>query len=45
MTFRILGTPQRYVQGPGAIARLGAEIDIAGGGPVAIIADFIAEDF
>lgn len=44
MTFRILGTPQRYVQGPGATARLGEEVDIAGGGPVAIIADPVARE-
>lgn len=43
MTFRILGTPQRYVQGPGAIERLGAEIEIAGGGPVAAIVDPVAQ--
>ena len=44
MTFRILGTPQRYVQGPGASDRLAEEIDIAGGGSVAIIADPVANE-
>ena len=43
MAFRILGSPQRYVQGPGAIERLGAEIKIAGDGPVAVIADPVAQ--
>ena len=41
---RILGAPQRYVQGPGAIDRLGAEIEIAGGGPVAVIIDPVARE-
>ena len=48
MTFRILGAPQRYVQGPNAIHGLGAEIDIMGGaiggGSVAIIADPVAQE-
>lgn len=44
MTLRILGTPQRYVQGPDATDRLSEEVDIAGGGPVAIIADPVARD-
>ena len=44
MTFRILGAPRRYVQGPGAIDRLGAEIEIAGGGSVAVIADPVAQE-
>jgi|TARA_R110002049_G_scaffold294148_1_gene480099 glycerol dehydrogenase len=39
---RILGAPQRYVQGPGVIARLAEEIEIAGGGPVAIVIDPVA---
>jgi len=42
MKFRILGAPQRYIQGPGAIERLGDEVAIAGGGPVAIIVDPVA---
>lgn len=42
MTFRILGAPQRYIQGPGAIERLKEEVAIAGGGPVAIIIDPVA---
>ena len=41
---RILGAPQRYVQGPGAIDRLGAEIEIAGGGPVAVIINPVARE-
>lgn len=41
---RILGAPQRYVQGPGAIERLGAEIETAGGGPVAVIIDPVARE-
>ena len=44
MVPRILGAPQRYVQGPGAIERLGAEIEIAGGGPVAVIIDPVARE-
>lgn len=44
MIFRILGAPRRYVQGPGAIDRLGAEIEIAGGGAVAVIADPVAQE-
>ncbi|KKL24104.1 hypothetical protein LCGC14_2418670, partial [marine sediment metagenome] len=39
---RILGAPQRYVQGPGAIGRLAEEVAIAGGGPVAIVIDPVA---
>ncbi len=42
MTMRILGAPQRYVQGPGALARLAAEVEIAGGGPVAVVIDPVA---
>ena len=44
MAVRILGAPQRYLQGPGAVDRLGAEVAIAGGGPVAVIADPVAHD-
>ncbi|NVO56950.1 glycerol dehydrogenase [Rhodobacteraceae bacterium B1Z28] len=42
MKLRILGAPQRYIQGPGAIDRLGEEVAIAGGGPVAVIVDPVA---
>ncbi len=42
MTIRILGAPQRYVQGPRAIDRLADEIEIAGGGTVAIVIDPVA---
>ena len=42
MQMRILGAPQRYVQGPGAIERLADEVAIAGGGPVAMIIDPVA---
>ncbi|MEI4263772.1 glycerol dehydrogenase [Roseovarius sp. D0-M9] len=41
---RILGAPQRYIQGAGAIGRLAEEIAIAGGGPVAIVIDPVAQD-
>ncbi|RAH99296.1 glycerol dehydrogenase [Acuticoccus sediminis] len=44
MTIRILGAPQRYVQGPGAITRLADEVAIFGGGPVAAIVDPVARD-
>ena len=42
MTVRILGAPQRYVQGPGVIDRLAEEVAIAGGGPVAVVIDPVA---
>ncbi|KAA0969457.1 glycerol dehydrogenase [Aureimonas fodinaquatilis] len=42
MTIRILGAPQRYVQGPGAIDRLAEEVAIFGSGPVAVIIDPVA---
>ena len=41
---RILGAPQRYVQGPGVIGRLAEEVAIAGGGPVAAVIDPVARD-
>lgn len=44
MTLRILGAPQRYVQGPGAMDRLAEEVAIAGGGPVAAVMDPVARD-
>lgn len=44
MTMRILGAPQRYVQGPGAIERLASEVAIASDGPVAIVIDPVARD-
>lgn len=44
MEMRILGAPQRYVQGPGAIRRLAEEVTIAGGGPVVIIIDPVARE-
>lgn len=44
MALRILGAPQRYVQGPGAIDTLGAEVERLGGGPVAIVIDPVARD-
>ena len=44
MTMRILGAPSRYVQGPGAVERLGEEVEIAGGGPVAVVIDPVARD-
>ena len=42
MNIRILGAPQRYVQGPGVIDRLADAVAIAGGGPVAVIIDPVA---
>jgi glycerol dehydrogenase len=42
MCTRILGAPQRYVQGPGALDRLPEEVAIAGGGPVAVVIDPVA---
>lgn len=42
MTLRILGAPQRYVQGPGAIDTLGDEVGRLGGGAAAIVIDPIA---
>ena len=42
MTVRIFGAPGRYIQGPGAIARLGEELSRLGD-PVAIIADPVAQ--
>ncbi|GMG82142.1 glycerol dehydrogenase [Paralimibaculum aggregatum] len=44
MTMRILGAPLRYVQGPGAVDRLGQEVEIAGGGPVAVVIDPVARE-
>lgn len=44
MEMRILGAPQRYVQGPGATRRLAEEVAIAGGGPVAIVIDPVARE-
>jgi glycerol dehydrogenase len=44
MALRILGAPQRYVQGPGAIDTLGAEVERLGGGQVAIVIDPVAAD-
>lgn len=44
MSMRILGAPQRYVQGPDAIGRIAEEVAIAGGGPVAIVIDPVARD-
>lgn len=44
MTVRILGAPQRYVQGPGVIDRLADEVAIAGGGPVAVVIDPVARE-
>ena len=41
---RILGAPQRYVQGPGVTGRLAEEIEIAGGGLVAIVIDPVARE-
>lgn len=42
MSIRILGAPSRYVQGPGALDRLDAEIALLGGGPVAVVIDPVA---
>lgn len=42
MTIRILGAPQRYVQGPNAIDRLAEEVAIFTSGPVAVIIDPVA---
>lgn len=44
MTMRILGAPQRYIQGPGAIDLLADEVARLGGGPAAIIIDPVARD-
>ncbi|WP_029032849.1 glycerol dehydrogenase [Salinarimonas rosea] len=44
MSYRIFGAPQRYVQGPGAAAELGAEVARLGGGPVAVVIDPVARD-
>lgn len=42
MTLRILGAPQRYIQGPDAIGALGDEVARLGGGPAAIVIDPVA---
>lgn len=39
---RILGAPQRYVQGPGALARLAEEVAIFTDGPVVVVIDPVA---
>lgn len=44
MTMRILGAPQRYVQGPGAIDRLAEEVAFVSRGPAAVIVDPVAFD-
>lgn len=42
MTMRILGAPQRYVQGAGAIEKLGEEVARLGSPPVAVVIDPVA---
>lgn len=42
MGFRILGAPQRYVQGPRALDRLADEVAIFADGPVAVVIDPVA---
>lgn len=44
MALRILGAPQRYVQGPGAIDTLAEEVERLGGGPVAVVIDPVARE-
>ncbi|QGZ35605.1 glycerol dehydrogenase [Stappia indica] len=44
MALRILGAPQRYVQGPGAIDTLAEEVARLGGGPVAVVIDPVARE-
>jgi len=43
MSLRILGAPSRYVQGPDAIERLGAEVALITNGRAAIIIDPVAD--
>ncbi|WP_417767369.1 glycerol dehydrogenase [Stappia sp.] len=44
MALRILGAPQRYVQGPGAVDTLAGEVERLGGGPVAVVIDPVARE-